>query len=152
MEADLTELVQLLNQRPGVPKLKVPRGGDLGHVNINSGSCQEAEPGSSGSRARSIGAALGSWLRRRPLAVTAQQPTTTEVQPDSSPSASTPPPPATEEGNTTGRTKGRPDEWEPRRGTLNLCDKDAMFKGQYRHCFDSLSRFYAEDLRLLHGQ
>lgn len=45
-----------------------------------------------------------------------------------------------------------PEEWEPRSGTLNLCDKNDMLRGRYRHCMDALSYFYREDMRLLHGQ
>lgn len=151
MEEDLTSLVELLNQRPGVPKLRVPRRGDLGHVNINSGSCQQSEPGGSSSSGAGIGAALGSWLRRRQLAVAAPQPAG-QAPLSSAASPAPSPSPAAQGDGTASHIKLPPEEWEPRKGTLNLCDKDAMFRGRYRHCYDALSQFYAEDLRLLHGQ
>lgn len=44
-----------------------------------------------------------------------------------------------------------PEDWTPRSGTVNLCDKNEMFRGQYQHCYAAFASFYGEDMRLLHG-
>ncbi|KAL4434487.1 hypothetical protein ABPG75_000928 [Micractinium tetrahymenae] len=144
VEEDLAALVELLNSRPGVPKLKMPHPGQLGHVNVNTGTCQQAEAGSSGGGG--ILAAPRSWLSRRRLEA-AVHPAGAQ---QSSASAAPAPPPG--QGGPSGHIKLPPEEWEPRNGTLNLCNKNDMFRGRYRHCLDALAEFYAEDLCLLHGQ
>lgn len=44
-----------------------------------------------------------------------------------------------------------PEDWKPRNGTLNLCDKNDMLRGRYQQCYAAFASFYAEDMRLLHG-
>lgn len=153
VEEDLAELVDLLNARPGVPKLRSPRPGQLGRVNVNTGACQQgAGAGASGG----LFAAAGGWLGRRRLAAAAPTPSAEEEH-AASPSSSSdwaaePQPGPGQNGSSSVRMKLPPEEWEPRSGTLNLCDKNDMLRGRYRHCYDALTEFYAEDMRLLHGR
>lgn len=44
-----------------------------------------------------------------------------------------------------------PEQWEPRNGTVNLCDKNLMLRGKYQPCYAAFASFYADDMRMLHG-
>lgn len=150
VEEDLAALVELLNQRPGVPKLQPLRPGQLGHVNVNSGSCQPSDAGSS-----SIGTLAGRWLGRRRLAAPPaadDPPRATPAPPSAGPAAAAQPLPGQGQNSSATRMKLPPEEWEPRGGTINLCDKNDMLRGRFSHCLDALKDFYAEDMRLLHGR
>lgn len=170
-DEDLAALVDLLNARPGAPQLLRPAELDppLARLNHNAGDCQEA-----GGEAEAAGEPVQAGLAAGGSAGGSEggagSNITIHIRVKGGSSGS-----SSGGGGSGDATVGDgavpssrrlrffstmpkgaggklpPFDWEPRGGTLNPCDKNTMFQGRHAHCLATLSIFYQEDLRLLHG-
>ncbi|KAL4423855.1 hypothetical protein ABPG75_001156 [Micractinium tetrahymenae] len=138
LEDDLAELVRILNARPGVPKLRRPKHGSLKRFNYNSGLCdKEAPDASSGKTQQQRQQQQPQPAQRRRRQQRRQLYAAAANKQGSSSNKPLPP-------------WAVPEQWEPRNGTINLCDKNQMLRGKYQPCYAAFASFYAEDMRLLH--
>ena len=149
LEDDLAELVDILNARPGVPRLRRPAPGSLKRFNYNAGSCDE--PAAASDDEAQQPAQQQPQQEPQPQQPVQQRPHRRQLYADAAGEQSS----SSSSGGSSSKKAlppwAVPEQWEPRNGTANLCDKNLMLQGRYQPCYAAFASFYAEDLRLLLG-
>lgn len=167
-EEDLGALVDLLNARPGVPRLLHPDELDppLARLNHNAGDCNEADrEGEDADGRAQLGAAGGGGGQGSGEGGRSGNVTVRIAIKESDSGGGDDDEDSIDFGDELASSRrlrffsstpifgGKnllPEKWAPRSGTLNPCDKNSMFRGRHAHCYAALSRFFQEDMRLLH--